>query len=230
MLRIYFLSLLGLLLQAVGVYSAAVQNISRQQCQSTGTHCPSGTIIVSASDKRANYPTIQGAIDSLPDDTSSHTILILAGNYTEQLNVTRSGPVTLLGQTSASKDATRNRVRIIWAAANKDNTGQSVDNVYSSVLIVAPTLESSLTGSGTTGYAVPADTPFGNTDFRAYNIDFDNLWADYSDGPAHALSFSRANGGFYHCGFYSYQDTVRSTRSGFECALVTSHSYSYPAY
>jgi len=128
MLRLYFLSL-GLLLHAVGVFSAAVQNVSRQQCQSTGTHCPSGTIIVSASDKRANYPTIQGAIDSLPDDTSSHTILILAGNYTEQLNVTRSGPVTLLGQTSTSKDATRNRVRIIWAAANKDSTGQSVDNV-----------------------------------------------------------------------------------------------------
>ncbi|CAG8025864.1 unnamed protein product [Penicillium olsonii] len=208
MLRLYFFSLLTILLNTVGVHSAAVQHVSRQQCQSKGTHCPPGTIIVSASDKRAHFPTIQGAIDSLPADTSSQTILILAGNYTEQLNVTRSGPVTLLGQTSASKDATRNRVRIIWAAANKDNTGQSVDNVFSSVLVVAPTLESSLTGSGTTGYAVPADTPFGNTDFRAYNIDFDNIWAEYSDGPAHALSFSRANGGFYYCGFYSYQDTV----------------------
>ncbi|CAG7915720.1 unnamed protein product [Penicillium olsonii] len=208
MLRLYFFSLLTILLNTVGVHSAAVQHVSRQQCQSKGTHCPSGTIIVSASDKRAHFPTIQGAIDSLPADTSPQTILILAGNYTEQLNVTRSGPVKLLGQTSASKDATRNRVRIIWAAANKDNTGQSVDNVFSSVLVVAPTLESSLTGSGTTGYAVPADTPFGNTDFRAYNIDFDNIWAEYSDGPAHALSFSRANGGFYYCGFYSYQDTV----------------------
>ncbi|CAI7673455.1 unnamed protein product [Penicillium bialowiezense] len=208
MLRLYIASLLGLLLHAAGVHSAAVQHVSRQQCQATGTHCPSGTIIVSASDKRAHYPTIQGAIESLPLDTSSHTILILEGNYTEQVNVTRSGPVTLLGQTSASKDATRNRVRITWAAANKDSSGQSVDNVFSSVLVVAPTLESSLTGSGTTGYAVPSDTPFGNTDFRAYNIDFDNTWSEYSDGPAHALSFSRANGGFYYCGFYSYQDTV----------------------
>ena len=83
------------------------------------------------------------------------------------------------------------------------------DNVFSSVLTVAPTLESSYTGSGTTGYPVPEDTPFGNIDFRAYNIDFTNTWRDYSDGPAHAISFSRANGGFYHCGFYSYQDTVR---------------------
>jgi hypothetical protein len=73
---------------------------------------------------------------------------------------------------------------------------------------VAPTLESSLTGSGTTGYPVPSDTPFGNTDFRVYNVDFVNEWSDYSDGPAHALSLSRANGGFYYCGFFSYQDTV----------------------
>jgi pectinesterase len=189
------------------VHSAALQHVSRQQCQSSGTHCPSGTITVSA-DKTADHTTIQGAIDSLPNDKTPQTILIQAGNYTEQLNVTRSGPITLLGQTTSSKDPTRNRVRIIWAAANKDNTGQSVDNVYSSVLVVAPTLESSLTGSGTTGYAVPADTPFGNTNFRAYNIDFDNTWSEYSDGPAHALSFSRANGGFYYCGFYSYQDTV----------------------
>lgn len=83
-----------------------------------------------------------------------------------------------------------------------------MDNVYSSVMIVAPTLNASITGSGPTGFAVPDDTPFGNRDFRVYNVDFRNTWAEYSDGPAHAISFSRANGGFYYCGFYSYQDTV----------------------
>jgi hypothetical protein len=30
-----------------------------------------------------------------------------------------------------------------------------------------------------------------------------------ADGPSLALSISRANGGFYYTGFYSYQDTVR---------------------
>ncbi|KAJ5780385.1 hypothetical protein N7457_005545 [Penicillium paradoxum] len=203
----YFL-LLSLLFHAIGANAKPIQLASRQKCQSSGTHCPPGTIIVSASDQRADFPTIQDAINSLPDDPSPQTILILAGTYTEQVNITRSGPITLLGQTTSPKDATRNRVRITWAAANQDNTGQSLDNVYSSVLVVAPTLESSLTGSGPTGHAVPADTRFGNGDFRAYNIDFDNTWAEYADGPAHALSFSRANGGFYYCGFYSYQDTV----------------------
>lgn len=157
-----------------------------------------------------NHPA---ATNALPDDTSPQTILILAGEYTEQLNVTRAGPFTLLGQIrsgtgTVATDASQNQVRITWAAANHDNTGQSIDNVFTSVLVVAPTLEASLTGSGTTGYAVPADTPFGNRDFRAYNLDFVNDWAEYSDGPAHALSFSRAKGGFYYCGFYSYQDTV----------------------
>jgi hypothetical protein len=61
------------------------------------------------------------------------------------------------------------------------------------------------------GDPVPADTPFGNTDFRAYNIDFINDFKNYASGPALAVSVSYANTGFYYCGFYSYQDTVSST-------------------
>ncbi|KGO75454.1 Pectinesterase, catalytic [Penicillium italicum] len=201
------LPLLGLLLHTLGANTIAIHPISRQTCQSTGTNCPPGTLIVSPTSKRASHTTIQSAINSLPDDTTPQTILILEGTYTEQVNITRSGPITLLGQTTSPKDATQNRVRVTFAAGNRDSSG-TIDNVFSSVLVVAPTLEASLSGSGTTGYPVPADTPFGNTDFRVYNVDFDNTWAEYSDGPAHALSFSRANGGFYHCGFYSYQDTV----------------------
>ena len=208
------LSLLCLLLFTLRANTIAIQPISRQICQSTGTHCPPGTLIVSATSKRASHTTIQSAINSLPDDESTQTILILEGTYTEQVNITRSGPITLLGQTTSPKDATRNRVRINWAAGNRDNTG-GIDNVFFSVMVVAPTLESSLTGTVPTGYPVPADTPFGNKDFRVYNIDFDNTWAEYSDGPAHALSLSRANGGFYYCGFYSYQDTVRSSNHAF---------------
>ncbi|KAJ5970547.1 Pectinesterase catalytic [Penicillium vulpinum] len=200
-------SLLGLLLYTLGANTSAIQHVSRQTCQSTGTHCPPGTLIVGSNSKKASHKTLQSAINSLPHDASPQTILILEGVYTEQVNVTRAGPITILGQTSNSKDATKNRVTITWKAGNRDSTG-NFDNVYSSVMVVAPTLESSLTGSGTTGWPVPEDTPFGNRDFRVYNVDFVNTWADYSDGPAHALSLSRANGGFYYCGFYSYQDTI----------------------
>ncbi|KAF7173999.1 hypothetical protein CNMCM6106_008083 [Aspergillus hiratsukae] len=203
-----YILFLAMILQAVLVRTAALHPSSRRDCQTRLRNCPEGTIIVSKSDPEAHFSTVQDAIESLPNDNSTQTILILAGTYKEQLNVTRSGPITLLGQTDRVTDASKNKVTITWAAANHDNTGKSVDNVFSSVMVVAPTLDASLTGSGPTGYPVPADTPFGNIDFRVYNINFSNTYADYSDGPAHALSFSRANGGFYYCGFYSYQDTV----------------------
>ncbi|KAJ6032252.1 Pectinesterase catalytic [Penicillium herquei] len=207
------LKALSLLYLFTPIHSAAIKSTTlshseRTKCQTTLT-CPKDTIFVSATDKRADYKTIQSAIDALPNDSSSQTILIMEGSYTEQLNVTRAGPVTLLGETdsNALTDASKNKVTVSFAAANQDSTG-TIDNIWFSVLVVAPTLDSSLVGSGTTGFAVPADTPFGNRDFRVYNIDFVNDFAPYTDGPAAALMFSRANGGFYYCGFYSYQDTI----------------------
>jgi hypothetical protein len=53
------------------------------------------------------------------------------------------------------------------------------------------------------------DTPFGSADFRAYNLNFINDFADHAVGPSLAVSVSYANAGFYFCGVYSYQDTVR---------------------
>ncbi|KAE8415520.1 pectin lyase fold/virulence factor [Aspergillus pseudocaelatus] len=168
--------------------------------------CPESTLLVSATHEQAHFSTIQGAIDSLPHDDTSQTILILSGTYTEQLNITRPGPLILLGESNSPHNASMNSVHVQWAAATEQ--GIYTDNVYTSVLIVAPTLNASLTGSGPEGLPVPDGTPFGCSDFRTYNIDFSNVYAERSAGPAHALSFSRANGGFYYSGFYSYQDTV----------------------
>lgn len=169
----------------------------------------------------------------------TYTILIEAGNYTEQVkfnditsnltrlnrlqvNVTRRGPTYLLGQTSHPKHQPYNTVKIIWAA--RAETGE--DNAFTSTLTVAPNLNASLTGAGTTGFAVPDGTPFGCTDFRTYNIDFINQFAPYcrsifpllemsvltfqAANPSLAVSISYANGGFYYTGFYSYQDTVNT--------------------
>lgn len=183
-----------------------IRSGSRKQCQTSLRDCAKGTILVSKDHPKADFRTIQSAIASLPDDSSPQTILVLAGDYTEQLNVTRAGPITLLGQTDHITDASRNKATVYWSAANHHSSYP--DNVYTSVLTVAPTLNASLTGAGPTGFPVPEDTPFGNVDFRVYNVDFRNAYSGYSDGPAHALSFSRSNGGFYYCGFYSYQDTV----------------------
>ena len=118
--------------------------------------CPQGTLLVNstydASSKSsksygssATFSTIQSAILSLPHDNSAQSILILPGHYTEQLNITRSGPLYLLGQTNSPSDL-RNTVEVIWHQAT-GNANSSIDNAYTSTLTVAPTLNSSLTGT-----------------------------------------------------------------------------------
>jgi pectin methylesterase-like acyl-CoA thioesterase len=170
------------------------------------TGCPPNTVWVSQTDCGADFVTIQGAISSLPDDGTNYTILVMPGMYIEQLNVTRSSPLTILGQTATPNEQSDNTVTVYWASANAN--GKFTDNAFTSVLTVAPTLDASLTGSGNTGFPVPAGTPFGCIDFRVYNIDFRNVATEISAGPSLAVSVSRANAGFYFSGFYSYQDTV----------------------
>lgn len=181
--------------------------------------CPEGTLYVSLNDTRADFTSIQSAILSIPNNSVPYHILIGAGTYVEQLNVTRSGPLYLLGQSDRParnqtyaadvgyNHTVQNDVQVYFNLANVGGN-EFTDNVYTGVLTVGPTLNATLTGSGPTGFAVPADTPFGTRDFRAYNIDFRNEQFPYSNGPALALGVSRANAGFYSCGFYSWQDTV----------------------
>ncbi|KAL7271763.1 hypothetical protein RUND412_005457 [Rhizina undulata] len=200
------------ILLACSVFTPALSRTShsRESCQyptqNALSGCPPGTIFISANDSHASFMSIQSAIESLPNDTTPHTILIGAGIYTEQLNITRPGPLTLLGQTKDPKRKESNLVTVQWAAAVVNSN--FADDEFTAVLTVSPTLDASLTGSGTTGFAVPDDTPFGNVDFKAYNIDWNNNYANYAAGQSLALSLSRANGGFYYNRFYSYQDTI----------------------
>jgi len=187
--------------------------------------CPPGTIYVSQTDSRADFHTIQDAISSVGNDSIPHVILIAPGIYVEQLNVTRRAPLTLLGvsdqpsrgelyalnnthnnKNNKNGPENENEVQVYWNSANHDAVFP--DNVYTGVLTVGPNLNATLTGSGPTGFPVSDDTPFGCVDFRGYNIDFRNEYTPYSNGPAHAVGVSRANAGFYSCGFYSWQDTV----------------------
>lgn len=168
--------------------------------------CPPRTLLVGPS---ARFKTVQSAVHSIPAaDAAPYTILIQPGVYTEHVNVTRAGPLTLLGATSAPGDRARNGVTVLWRAATGTKATGSGDNAFTAALTVAPTVEASLTGTGPTGYGVPAGTPFGNADFRAYNVDFVNDFAPRSAGPSLAVSVSYANAGFYYCRVRSYQDTV----------------------
>lgn len=199
---------LGLLILVSTVFAAPSQFVEcRTATDNPLDGCPRGTILVSTSDcEGAHFSKIQSAVESLPNDNSTQVILVMPGNYTEQLNITRPGPVALLGQTRHPTVQSQNEVTVYWASA--DVNSDFTDNEFTSVLTVAPTLNASLTGSGPTGFPVPANTPFGSIKFSAYNIDFRNVFSEQSNGPSLAVSISYANAGFYWCGIYSYQDTV----------------------
>lgn len=51
-------------------------------------------------------------------------------------------------------------------------TQNGLDDAESAVLLVAPSFNASLIGAGPTG--APLQPLFGTTDFKAYNIDFQN--------------------------------------------------------
>ncbi|KDR82405.1 hypothetical protein GALMADRAFT_237699 [Galerina marginata CBS 339.88] len=185
--------------------------------------CPAGTIFVSQNlkDNHANFHSVQAAVLSLPD-LGSATILVAAGQYKEVVNVTRKGPLTLLGQlpVSSATSITRpfanasqvpfnqNLVKI-W---NNQFVQTGMDDAQSAVLLVAPSFNASLIGAGPTG--APLQPLFGNVDFKAYNIDFENRAANFSISQALVTDISYANASFYGCSFASYQDTWYTGRNG----------------
>ncbi|RPD56135.1 pectin lyase-like protein [Lentinus tigrinus ALCF2SS1-7] len=177
------------------------------------TGCAPGTLFVSLEDPRADFSSVQAAILSLPEDGAA-IILVGAGEYHETVNVTRSGPVTLLGQLDpktafdpAGNASTRNLVHI-W---NNQFVQTGMDDPQSAVLLVAPSFNASLIGAGPTG--APLQPLFGNLDFKAYNIDFENRAANFSISQALVTDISYANASFYGCTFASYQDTWYTGRN-----------------
>ncbi len=114
----------------------------------------------------------------LPD--APGIILIGAGQYHETLNITRRGPLTLLGQLPVAQKLSpglpfyseppfQNNLVQIW-----DNkfVQPGMDDAQSAVLLIAPSFNASLIGAGPTG--APLQPLFGSRDFKAYNIDFQN--------------------------------------------------------
>jgi pectin methylesterase-like acyl-CoA thioesterase len=136
------------LLQVCVSLSATNRKACQYPSQNPLDGCPKNTILVGPGQK---YATVQSAVTSLPNNTLAQHILILPGNYTEQVNVTRPGPLYLFGQTRFPNDQSRNVVSIIWRNATGAETNSTLDNAYTSTLTVAPTFESSKTGSGPTG-------------------------------------------------------------------------------
>jgi len=104
--------------------------------------CPPGTIFISQQDPRAKHHTVKSALDALPKDLSPQWLLIDKGEYEETLNISRKGPMTLLGATSTPNPQGHeaNLVtifnRLFMNQTTQDHDLQ--DNADISVLNVAP--------------------------------------------------------------------------------------------
>ncbi|KAE9408331.1 pectin lyase-like protein [Gymnopus androsaceus JB14] len=142
---------------------------------------PAGALVVSKTPASGQFSTVQAAVNALPNDGSAQTIFINPGTYSEQVSITRTGMLTIMGATSNTASFSSNEVTITHSASL--GTAGSDD----------------LSGS----LRVHKD------DFALYNVNVKNTFGESStNGQAIALSAYGTNHGYYASGFYSYQDTV----------------------
>ena len=151
---------------------------------STSTASPSmSAYVVSTTPTDGQYGTVQAAIAALPADGAPKTILILPGTYTEQININRTGKVTLRGTTSFPNDFSQNQVKIQFSYGVSTSAGQNE---------LTPVINSKKTdGSG----------------LALYNIDFQNLFPQTNSYAALAADFYGTNMAAYGCSFIGFQDT-----------------------
>ncbi|KAL1891654.1 hypothetical protein Cpir12675_004874 [Ceratocystis pirilliformis] len=149
----------------------------------TTTTVPS-TFTVAATPTAGQYGSVQSAVLALPNDGAAYTIYILAGTYTEQLSINRTGMVTLRGETTYANDYTQNKVRIEFSRGYLTSLSRNEET---------PVLYSRKTdGSG----------------LSLYNIDFVNTYPQTSNTAALAADFYGKKMAAYGCSFVGFQDTL----------------------
>ncbi|KAM3079323.1 hypothetical protein ACMFMG_005757 [Clarireedia jacksonii] len=142
------------------------------------TSAPAGAITVGSG---GTYSTVQKAINSLSTTTTStQSIFILAGTYTEQVTIPAlKGKLNVYGYTKDTSSYTSNVVNIqhssslLSGAADDEHTGTVIN--------------------------LSANTAF-------YNINIKNTYGKGSQ--AIALSAYNTDQGYYGVGLYGYQDTL----------------------
>ncbi|PVH85551.1 carbohydrate esterase family 8 protein, partial [Cadophora sp. DSE1049] len=156
---------------------------------STSTATPStSAYVVSLTPTDGQYGTVQAAIAALPADGAEKTILIMPGAYTEQININRTGKVTLRGTTNFVNDFSQNRVKIQFSYGVSTSAGQNE---------LTPVINSKKTdGSG----------------LALYNIDFVNTFPQTNSYAALAADFYGTNMAAYGCSFIGFQDTLLANK------------------
>ncbi|KDR82514.1 hypothetical protein GALMADRAFT_134118 [Galerina marginata CBS 339.88] len=143
------------------------------------TSPPAGAVIVRAGTTTAGeFSTVSKAVNSLPNDSSSRTIFIFPGTYTEQVNITRTGPLIIFGSTTDTTTYLQNTVTVQFGLS----LGTAGSDDISGTLRIH------------------------KNDFKMYNVNVKNTFGQGSQ--AIAISQYGTRVGLYGCGFFGFQDTV----------------------
>lgn len=156
---------------------------------STSSSLPaSSTYVVSLTPNATEYGSVESAISALPDDGAEKYILIMPGTYTEQININRTGKVTLRGVTNFTNDYSQNQVIIQFNFGVSTSAGQDE---------LTPVINSKKTdGSG----------------LALYNINFVNTFTQTKNYAALAADFYGNNMAAYGCSFVGFQDTLLANK------------------
>ncbi|KAF5309034.1 hypothetical protein D9619_013593 [Psilocybe cf. subviscida] len=166
-----YLKAVGIL--AVGLLAAATPVLEKRDSR---TSPPSGAIVVRPSSPGSGeFTSIQAAVNSLPNDSSSGVIFIFPGTYSEQVIITRSGPLTIFGSTTDTTTYTENTVTI----TNSLSAAQSGSDPTSATLQV------------------------NKANFNLYNVNLKNTFGQGSQ--ALAVSANGSKQGYYGVSFTGFQ-------------------------
>ncbi|PFH51228.1 carbohydrate esterase family 8 protein [Amanita thiersii Skay4041] len=163
----------------VYAFFVVVSLVSQTVLAASRTSPPSGAIVVRAgSSTSGEFSTINAALNSLPNDSSSRSIFIYPGTYNEQVYITRAGPLTIYGYTT------------------------DTSAYQSNVVNIQAGIPASQAGSDDASGTLRVH----KNDFKMYNVNVKNTYGPGSQAIAISQYGSRV--GLYACGFYGYQDTL----------------------
>jgi len=128
------------------------------------------------------FSDLGAAVNSLPADDTSQTVFVYPGVYVGQVNISRAGPVTIMGYTQNPFDFEANTVTLVHNASLA--TGAASDDLTGTLRVLS-------------------------NNVSLYNLDIRNdFGVAFSNGQAIALSNQGNQIGVYACRLFSYQDTL----------------------
>ncbi|KAF7348127.1 Pectinesterase [Mycena sanguinolenta] len=149
----------------------------------SSTKPPPGAVLVKpGTTVTGEFTNLGDALNALPADDTTQVVFVYPGTYAGQVNVSRPGPVTIMGYTENAFDFAQNTVTLVHSAALA--TGAASDDLTGTLRVLS-------------------------NNVSLYNLDIRNdFGVAFTNGQAIALSNQGDQVGMYACRLFSYQDTL----------------------